>query len=65
MSEEDSRDLSDFVKWERESETSNDVASHQFYEEVLLMDCAFEINKNKSFFNVLYSVIFVGLKGPL
>jgi hypothetical protein len=65
-SKEDSRDLSDFVEWKRESKTSNDVVGHQFHKEVLLFDCAFVIAKNEGLLNVLHSVIFVkGLKGPL
>jgi hypothetical protein len=65
-SEENSRDLSDFVKWKWEGETSNDVVGHQFHEEVLLFDCAFVIAKEEGLLNVLYYVIFVkGLKGPL
>ena len=65
-SEEDSRDLSDFVEWKWESKTSNDVVGHQFHEEVLLFDCAFVIAKDEGLLDVLYSVIFVkGLKGPL
>ena len=65
-SEEDSRDLSDFVEWKWESKTSNDVVGHQFHEEVLLFDRAFVIAKDEGLLDVLYSVIFVkGLKGPL
>jgi len=33
-SEENSRDLSNYVKWKWEGETSNDVVGHQFHEEV-------------------------------
>ena len=65
-SEENSRDLSDFVEWKWESNTSNDVVDHQFHEEVLLFDCAFVIAKEEGLLDVLYSVIFVeGLKGSL
>ena len=65
-SEEDSRDLSDFVEWKWESKTSNDVVGHQFHEEVLLFDCAFVIAKDEGLLDLLYSVVFVkGLKGPL
>ncbi len=65
-SEEDSRDLSDFVEWKWESETSNDVVGHQFHEEVLLFDCAFVIAKDEGLLDLIYSVVFVkGLKGPL
>jgi hypothetical protein len=65
-SKEDSRDLSDFVEWKRESKTSNDIVCHQFQKEVLLFDCAIVIAKNEGLLDVLYSVIFVkGLKGPL
>ena len=44
-SEENSWDLSNFVKWKWEGKTSNDVVDHQFHEEVLLFDCAFVIAK--------------------
>ena len=65
-SEKDSWNLSDFVKWEWESEASNDVVGYQLLEEVLLLDCTFVVAKNKNFFNVLNSVLFIkGLKGPL
>ena len=65
-SEKDSWNLSDFVKWEWESEASNNVAGYQFFEEVLLLDCAFVVAKNESLFKVSNSVLFIkGLKGPL
>ena len=65
-SKEYSRDLSDFVEWKWESETSNDIIGHKFFEEVLLFDCAFVIVKNKSRLKLLYSVLLVErLKGPL
>ena len=36
------------------------------FEEVLSLDCAFVVAKNKSLFNVLNSVLFIKvLKGPL
>jgi hypothetical protein len=42
------------------------VVGHQFFEEVLLFDCAFMIAKNYCLIDVLYSVLFIkGLKGPL
>jgi hypothetical protein len=55
-SEEDSRDLSDFVEWKWESKTLNDVVGHQFHEEVLFFDCAFVIAKDEGLLDVLYSV---------
>ena len=62
-SEENSWDLSNFVKWKWEGETSNDVVGHK---ETLLFDCAFVNAKEEGLLDVLYSVIFVkGLKGPL
>ena len=65
-SEKDSWNLSDFVEWEWESEVSNNVVGYQFLEEVLLLDCTFVVAKNKSFLNVLNSVLFIKrLKGPL
>ena len=65
-SEKDSWNLSDFVKWEWESKALNNVIGYQFFEEVLLLDCAFVVAKNKSLLNVLNSVLFIkGLKGPL
>ncbi len=65
-SEENSWDLSDFVKGKWEGETSNDVIGHQFHKEILLFDCTFVIAKEEGLLDVLYSVIFVkGLKGPL
>ncbi len=65
-SEKDSWNLSDFVEWEWESEALNDVVSYHFFEEVLLLDCAFVVAKNKSLLNVLNSVLFIkGLKGTL
>ncbi len=65
-SEENSQDLSDFVKWKWEGKTSNDIVGHQFHEEVLLFDCAFVIAKEEGLIDILYSVIFVkGLKGSL
>ena len=65
-SKKNSWNLSDFVEWEWESEASNDVVGYQFLEEVLLLDCTFVVAKNKSFLNVLNSVLFIKrLKGPL
>ena len=65
-SKKNSWNLSDFVEWEWESEASNDIASYQFLEEVQLLDCTFVVAKNKSFLNVLNSVLFIErLKGPL
>ena len=62
-SEKDSWNLSDFVGWEWESEASNDVVGNQFFEEVLLLDCAFVVAKNESLLNILNSVLFIkGLK---
>ena len=62
-SEENSWDLSNFVKWKWEGETSNDVVGHK---EVLLFDCAFVNAKEEGLLDVLFSVIFIkGLKGPL
>jgi hypothetical protein len=58
--------LSDFVKWEWKSEASNDVAGYQFLEEVLLLDCAFVVAKNKNLLDILNPVLFIKeLKGPL
>ncbi len=65
-SEKDSWNLSDFVEWDWESEALNDVVGYQFFEEVLLLDCAFVVDKDESLLNVLNSVPFIkGLKGPL
>ena len=62
-SKKDSWNLSDFVEWEWESKASNDVVSYQFFEDVLLLDCAFVVAKNESLPNVLNSVLFIkGLK---
>jgi hypothetical protein len=58
--------LNDFVEWEWESKTLNDIVSYQFFEEVLLLDCAFVVAKNESLLNVLNFVLFIkGLKGSL
>ena len=50
-SEENSWDLSNFVKWKWEGETSNDVVGHK---EVLLFDCAFVNAKEEGLLDVLF-----------
>ena len=64
-SKKDSWDMNNFVEGKRESKTSNDVVCHQLSEEILLLDCAIVVAKNKGFFDVLDLVLFVErLKGP-
>ena len=65
-SEENSRDLSNFVEWKRDGKSSNNAVGYEFLEEFLLFVSAFVVSEIEGVFDVLYSVLFVErLKGPL